>query len=970
MTLLAAKSKKQGSWARKPSMPTRTAERAEVQASEGICLPISVPTSVQPAQKSPMSEHTPTPATPTATAAAASHAQPQLSTASPASLAAAVVAGGQVVELEGFAMMQVPGQEPQALSTGATVPPGAVLLTAIDAVVRLSKAQNAAAKASADRLNKVIADLDKGTGDAATAAGVTGGDETTAEGGLRVDRVSESTNPSSKPSQTQDPGGSAPATSLSPSDTDTPTGTASIYLDNPGLTNDATPRLSGSTTLPPGTLLSITVTDSQGQVQIITTAVGADGRFEANTAALPDGVFKVNVQAQGSSVSSQGTVDTTPPTLRLDAASLTNDSTPTISGQSDLPEGSVVKVTVVDAAGKAQELTATVGPNGRFSVSPDQALAEGRYTVQVVATDAAGNTQTSTTVGVLDTTAPEISISAPSLSNSTQPTLVGRTDLGNGTSITVKITDSAGQTQTSEAVVRPDGSFSLTPSQPLPDGPFTVEVTGRDLAGNTRTSTSSGTIDSSAPLAPSIDRVIDDQGPIQGPLNPGGTTDDSRPTLEGKGEPGSTITVYANGVAIGSTKVDPSGEWRFTPEVPLPGGPNSITTTATDPAGNTGPSSPAFSLNVEMGAPQVPSIISATDDVSPQQGLLAKSSSTNDNTPTLNGFGRPGETVTLFADGNPVGSAVVNAKGEWSITPAALGDKTWNFSAMATNANGVQSPQTGLWPLTIDTQAPRQPAIDAALDNVGPVQGNIAEGSTIDDATPTWQGKNAEPGSLITVYDKGTPLGQTTVGPDGSWSFTPARPLPDGQHLITITAIDAAENVSTASTPLSFTVDTSQVLSPSIDQVTEGRADGAEAPLVFNQASPDNTPTLNGSSKPNQVIQVFDGDTLLGQTTADAQGRWTLTPSTPLPDGPHDFVAVSLNAAGVASEPSNLFRVVVDTVAPDTPWARPRPPTTPPPPCAARASRGRSSPSTTTPNPLAAPWCSPTAPGPSPPPPR
>uniref|UniRef100_UPI0037BE9C30 Ig-like domain-containing protein n=1 Tax=Ideonella sp. TaxID=1929293 RepID=UPI0037BE9C30 len=859
-----------------------------------------------------------------AAAEAAASANPAVTVAGQTGLAAAVLPGGQVLAVEGSAWLQVPGQAPQPLSAGAAVPPGAVMLAAADAVVRLSRPQSVGAKAAAKGgLDKLIADFDKGVGDTATAAGVAGGDETTAEGGLRVDRISEATTTAglgTNGSGTGSTGAEFPTagTAGGTPDGTTPTTPPNIVLDNPGLTGDATPRISGSTDLAPGSLVTVTVTDTNGQVQVITATVGSDGRFAVDTAPLPDGNFSVNVQAENTTVTTGGTVDTTPPTLRLDPVAITGDNTPAISGQSNLPSGSTVKVTVVDAAGKSQELTATIGSDGRFSVSPGQNLSDGRYTVQVVATDAAGNAQTNTTTGVVDTKAPAVSVDAPDLSNSTQPTVSGRTDLPSGTPIEVKITDANGQTQTAQATVRPDGGFSLKPSSPLPDGPFKVEVTGRDAAGNPSTSTSTGTVDSTAPLSPSIGSVLDDHGPIQGKLNPGGATDDSRPTFNGTAEPGSTVTIYTNGVPIGTAPVAPNGTWSFTPEVPLPAGPNSITTTATDPAGNTGPSSQPFALTVDVGAPQVPSIISATDNVTPVEGLLTKGSGTNDNTPTLNGYGRPGETVTLFADGQAVGSVVVNAKGEWSITPGALADKTWNFTAEAVNIHGVQSPVTGAWPLTIDTQAPRQVAVDTVTDNAGPVRGEITEGSTTDDATPTWQGQGAEPGSTITVYDKGVALGSTTVGPDGTWRFTPPVALPDGPHSLTITATDAVGNVSPATPPLNFSIDTSQVSSPTIDSVTEAGATG-EVPMAFNQASKDTTPTLSGSSKPNQVVQVYDGETLLGETQANASGQWSFTPSTPLPDGPHDFVAVSLNAAGVPSEPSNTFRVVVDTVAPDAP---------------------------------------------------
>ncbi|WP_269436252.1 hypothetical protein [Ralstonia pseudosolanacearum] len=37
---------------------------------------------------------------------------------------------------------------------------------------------------------------------------------------------------------------------------------------------------------------------------------------------------------------------------------------------------------------------------------------------------------------------------------------------------------------------------------------------------------------------------------------------------------------------------------------------------------------------------------------------------------------------------------------------------------------------------------------------------------------------------------------------------------------------------------------------------------------------------MAGTAEANSTINVFDGTTLLGTTTADASGNWTFTPST------------------------------------------------------------------------------------------
>ncbi|MDB0530037.1 Ig-like domain-containing protein, partial [Ralstonia solanacearum] len=78
-------------------------------------------------------------------------------------------------------------------------------------------------------------------------------------------------------------------------------------------------------------------------------------------------------------------------------------------------------------------------------------------------------------------------------------------------------------------------------------------------------------------------------------------------------------------------------------------------------------------------------------------------------------------------------------------------------------------------------------------------------------------------------------------------------------------------------------------------------------------------PTLTGTAEANSTINVFDGTTLLGTTTADASGNWTFTPSTALTDGSHSLTATATDAAGNVGTASSAFTLTVDTDTPPTP---------------------------------------------------
>ena len=82
----------------------------------------------------------------------------------------------------------------------------------------------------------------------------------------------------------------------------------------------------------------------------------------------------------------------------------------------------------------------------------------------------------------------------------------------------------------------------------------------------------------------------------------------------------------------------------------------------------------------------------------------------------------------------------------------------------------------------------------------------------------------------------------------------------------------------------------------------------------------DNTPTLSGKATANATISVFDGEgesaPILGTTTADNDGNWSYTPSSPLADGDHKFTieASKVAANGEELKATSTQEITVDTV--------------------------------------------------------
>ncbi|MCU6285030.1 Ig-like domain-containing protein, partial [Enterobacter cloacae] len=170
-------------------------------------------------------------------------------------------------------------------------------------------------------------------------------------------------------------------------------------------------------------------------------------------------------------------------------------------------------------------------------------------------------------------------------------------------------------------------------------------------------------------------------------------------------------------------------------------------------------------------------------------------------------------------------------------------------------------------------------SIDRVVDNVGETA-NVAAGGVTDDTTPELQG-TGKAGSVVHVYDGTTALGQATVDSSGKWSLTLTTALAEGAHTLTAYAVDAAGKQSDT-VSVSFTVDTTAP-SSSADKLAITGADddvgSIQGTLQSGDLTDDPTPTLHGIAEAGSTVTVYDGSTELGRVKADANGKWSFTPT-------------------------------------------------------------------------------------------
>ncbi|WP_279476851.1 Calx-beta domain-containing protein [Aeromonas veronii] len=322
-----------------------------------------------------------------------------------------------------------------------------------------------------------------------------------------------------------------------------------------------------------------------------------------------------------------------PPTISVVAPDNTNDTTPTLTGTTDAPVGSIVTLLVTDANGNQQTLTAIVTPSGTFTVDVVTPLAEGSYTVTATVTDPAGNSGSATDGGSVDATAPAVSLTITDDTNDdgllSSAELSGQVNyqvaLGAGTALgdTLVIVDQDGNELFNGAVTQAmlDNGLSLAVDAPADGQTLTLTATVIDPAGNSDSASDSVTLDATAPaVSLTITDDINDDGLLS--------------SAELSGQVNYQVALGA-GTALGDTLVivDQDGNELFNGAVtqamldnglslavdaPADGQTLTLTATVIDPAGNS--DSASDSVTLDATAPAVS--LTITDDTN-DDGLLS-----------------------------------------------------------------------------------------------------------------------------------------------------------------------------------------------------------------------------------------------------------------------------------------------------------------------------------------------------------
>ena len=481
-------------------------------------------------------------------------------------------------------------------------------------------------------------------------------------------------------------------------------------------------------------------------------SVGAGGSFAGTALASTTGTVGAGSLVNGR-VFAETTVSmdsdefySAPPTVTIagGATADINDSTPTISGTTNVGTSGTVTVRIA-----GQTLTATPANDGSWSVNPT-ILANATDTVSASTVDGAGNVGSATQQLTIDTTPPVITLDgAPTvLTKNPTATISGTTDAATGTLITVDvegqtlnavvngtpIVETVGQ-QTLTALVQSTGKWNVTPAH-MGEGERQVDASVTDPAGNTSTATEQLTVDTVAPAVS-----------ITGGAN--ALTNSAIPTIAGTTDAplGAIVTVtVADQTLTGAVLLD--GSWSVT-AAHLGNGAHVVIMTVSDAAGNQASASQTLTVNT------VAPVVLITG------GATATTTSFN---PTISGSTDTelaGRTVTVTLAGQTQ-SAQVQLDGSWNATFTGISAGPWQAHAAVTDTSGNVGSATQTLTIsagpTGDTGAPGATGVTGSPGATGPSGGPGATGPA---------GATGPPGSPGATGPKGDPGPKGDAGPSG-----------------------------------------------------------------------------------------------------------------------------------------------------------------------------------------------------------
>ncbi|EJE7867242.1 non-fimbrial adhesin SiiE [Salmonella enterica] len=614
--------------------------------------------------------------------------------------------------------------------------------------------------------------------------------------------------------------------------------------------------------------------------------------------ALNDGVYEAvvvfrDIAGNTSETKLPFTIDTTTSvSVRMEPASdtgnsnsdnLTNKQNPKFEGTAE-PNAKLVITIVDDKSGReVLKQTITVGADGNWSVTPN-ILPDGMYTINVVATDVAGNTAQTQERFTIDTVTidPTIRLSDPSIDDQHEATSLRPEFKGFAEAFSTIMIQWDGKVVGS-ANANANGEWSWTPPSVLAPGSYVVSIVAKDKAGN----------ESSQVDFPVVIPVIDVTPPTiklseesdSGALGDF-TTNNKTPTLVGNTLPNAIVSIYVDGVKVGEATADTAGRYTFQLSE-MKDGHYVVQVGIVNPRDNSELRSTAVDVTIDTEVAELVWNIPGMHE----GGYI------NTVTPEIGGTSEPNSKITIFVNGVEKAIAYTTGAGHWGVVLPALGNDgnyvlTFKVEDVAGNIREF-GPQN----VILDTVISPLTVVLREADDSGKVGDWITNKShvTIDGT--------AEAGSTLTIRSpQGVVIATLVVGNDGRWSAE--LDLREGSNAFVVVSEDKAGN----SQQKDILIEHDTQIEISDISLSRDTNSGDKYDLITNNKSP----VLVAMTDPGATVQVYINGVLQGTVEASSSGNISYTMPANSADGEYQVQFVATDTAGNRVE-SAITTVTIDS---------------------------------------------------------
>ncbi|EBL4194193.1 Ig-like domain repeat protein [Salmonella enterica subsp. enterica serovar Infantis] len=614
--------------------------------------------------------------------------------------------------------------------------------------------------------------------------------------------------------------------------------------------------------------------------------------------ALNDGVYEAvvvfrDIAGNTSETKLPFTIDTTTSvSVRMEPASdtgssnsdnLTNKQNPKFEGTAE-PNAKLVITIVDDKSGReVLKHTITVGADGNWSVTPN-ILPDGMYTINVVATDVAGNTAQTQERFTIDTVTidPTIRLSDPSIDDQYEATSLRPEFKGLAEAFSTIMIQWDGKVVGS-ANANANGEWSWTPPSVLAPGSYVVSIVAKDKAGNESSQVDFPVVISVIDVTPPTIKLSEESD--SGALGDF-TTNNKTPTLVGNTLPNAIVSIYVDGVKVGEATADTAGRYTFQLSE-MKDGHYVVQVGIVNPRDNSELRSTAVDVTIDTEVAELVWNISGMHE----GGYI------NTVTPEIGGTSEPNSKITIFVNGVEKAIAYTTGAGHWGVVLPALGNDgnyvlTFKVEDVAGNIREF-GPQN----VILDTVISPLTVVLREADDSGKVGDWITNKShvTIDGT--------AEAGSTLTIRNpQGVVIATLVVGNDGRWSAE--LDLREGSNAFVVVSEDKAGN----SQQKDILIEHDTQIEISDISLSRDTNSGDKYDLITNNKSP----VLVAMTDPGATVQVYINGVLQGTVEASSSGNISYTMPANSADGEYQVQFVATDTAGNRVE-SAITTVTIDS---------------------------------------------------------